>query len=189
MDGQARLAAKLRDGKVVMWSEDSVSPFEVFLPAPWYKNPASLLPAMEAAIAALLLTALLWPVAAIVRWRYGATLAMPAPALRSYRLVRVAALLSGLLMLAWVGTILLMLNTFAVSDAMDPLILALHVLSIIVFPLAVVLATANVWAVWRYRAGVAGLLAKGWSVVLLLSTLVLLWVGALFHLIGVGVSY
>lgn len=189
VDGQDRLAAKLQDGRVAMWSEDGVSPWDVFIPVRWYKNPSFLLPAMEASIAALLLTGILWPVAAVIRWRYGARLTMTRTAIRSYRWMRVAALASGLLMLAWLGTILLMISKFAVSDAMDPLILALHVLSIIVFPLAVLFAIWNVVTVWRHCVGFAGVLAKGWSVALVLSTLILLWVAALFHLIGLGVTY
>ena len=189
VDGQGRLAAKVQDGRVAMWSEDNFSPFEVFIPAPWYKNPSFLLPAMGASIAALLLTGILWPVAALVRWRYRARLTMSRSALRSYRWMRVAAVAAGLLMLAWLGTVMLMISTYAVTDAMDPLILTLHILSIIVFPLAVLFAVWNILSVWRYRVGFAGVLAKGWSVALLLSTLILLWIAAMFHLIGLGLNY
>ena len=189
VDDQDRLAAKLGDGRVAMWSEEGFSPFEVFIPAPWYKNPSFLLPAMEASIGALLLTGILWPVAAVVRWRYGATLAMTGTAIRSYRWIRVAALASALLMLAWVAQVMLMITRFAVSGALDPLIVTLHVLSIIVFPLAALFALWNIRMTWRHRVGFAGILAKGWSVALLLSTLVLLWIAALFHLIGLGVTF
>ena len=189
MGEQDRLAAKLQDGRVAMWSEDGFSPFEVYLPAPWYKNPSFLLPAMEASVAVLLLTGIFWPVAAVVRWRYGATSTMTGAAVRSYRWMRVAALASALLMLAWVADVMLMITRFAVTDALDPLILTLHVLSIIVFPLAVLSAIWNVRASWRNRAGFAGVLAKGWNAALVLSTLVLLWIAALFHLIGIGVTY
>src|SRR6516162_3250164 len=69
-----RLAAKVVDGKPVRWSFDLLSPFMVFDRVPWYANSAWLMPLLVGGIAALLLTALLWPVSAWVRRSYKATL-------------------------------------------------------------------------------------------------------------------
>ena len=69
-----RLAVKLIDGKVVRFSFDELSAFMVFERVPWYRDSAWLLPMTCAGLAALLLTGVMWPIAAIVRRRYGATL-------------------------------------------------------------------------------------------------------------------
>src|SRR6202789_1611532 len=66
-DGHERLAAKVENGKVVRLSIDLLSPFMVFERAPWYQDGAWLLPLLYASLGALALTALLWPVRALVR--------------------------------------------------------------------------------------------------------------------------
>ena len=187
--GQDRLAARTANGRVVMWSEDGESPWEVYLPVHWYKNPSFFLPAMIASIAALLLSGLLWPVRAVVRRRHRARFALQGVDARSYRLVRVAALAAGILMVAWWVTLLLMVKTYSFSDALDPLILALHGLSIIVFPVAFLIALWNAWVLWSRRRGWRSLFARLWGTVLAGAACILLWVASAFHLIGVGLNY
>jgi CubicO group peptidase (beta-lactamase class C family) len=189
MDGKDRLAAKVVNGKVVMWSFDEVSPFMVFMPSPAYRNPAWLMPTLLAALGALALTAAFWPVLAIVRRRYGKPFGLEGLAAISYRTVRIGALASAALMATWFYTVITMLKTLAVSSAMDPWIMVLHLLSIVVFPLAAAAAIFNVVVVWRRRVGWGGAFARCWSVVIALSTLVLLWVALIHHLIGFGLHY
>src|ERR1700678_3194027 len=109
-NGHDRLAAKVVDGKAVRFSFDEISPFMVFDRVPWYKDGAWLTPASCAGLGALAITALLWPIAAIVRRRYGATLALDPGALRAYRWSKIGAIviLAGLALWAW--TISRMLN-------------------------------------------------------------------------------
>jgi len=187
--GKERLAAKVEDGKVAMWSEDELSPFMVFQPTPAYRHPGWLLPLLYLSLAALVLTAVLWPVTALVRRRYGASFALEGRAATSYRLVRVAALASAAVMITWFFTITNMLQTFGVTAAMDPWITVLHLLSIVAFPLAALAALWNVVAVWGARRGWRGAFARGWSLVLAVSTLTLLWVALVFHLIGFTLNY
>jgi len=71
------MAAKVVDGKVVRISMNELSPFMVFEPVPWWRSPAWLQPLSVLAYAAVLLTAVLWPVAAIVRRRLKAPLSLP----------------------------------------------------------------------------------------------------------------
>ena len=66
-DSGWRLAAQVVGGRVVRFSADEISPFMVFEPTPWWRSPAWLLPAAGASIAACLITAMLWPVAVLVR--------------------------------------------------------------------------------------------------------------------------
>ena len=186
--GKIRLAAKLADGHVAAWTDDN-SPYEVYLPVPWFKNAAWLKPALIASVAALLLTALFWPVTALYRRRYGAVIALRKTELASYRLTRIASLLDGLLMVAWPVTILVMFQTFALNGTFDPWITILHWGSIVIFPLALLVFLWNAWVVWTTRQGLRGVFARVWSVVLVLSGAVLAWTGTIFHLIGTGLTY
>ena len=186
--GSMRAAAKLEHGEVVGWSDDE-SPFEVYTPVPWVKNGAWLRPALIASVAALLLTALFWPVTALYRRRYRARLPLTHAAALFYRLTRAACLLDAILMIAWPATIVTMFETFALNGSYDPFILVLHWLTIVVFPLALLIFLGDVWAVWSTRAGLSGAFARLWSVVLVLSGATLLWTGIVFHLIGTGLAY
>ena len=187
--GKDRLAAKVVDGKLAMWAEDDESPFLVFLPAPAWRNGAWLWPLTQASIAALLLTAALWPAAALVRRRYGAAFPLQGRAAVSHRLVRAGAAAAGVLMAAWLVTEVVMLQTFSLGPGLDPWILLLHILSVVVFPLALAAAAWNVWVVWRTRPGWRGGFAKAWSLVLTAAALTLVWVALVYHLIGFGLAY
>jgi CubicO group peptidase (beta-lactamase class C family) len=189
VDGKELLAAKVENGKVVMWSNDEDSPYLVYTPTPWWRNAAWLVPLLSLSIAALLFTVALWPLTALARRRYGALFTLQDGAARSYRRVRIASGLAALLMAVWLATIFLMSATFYVSPSIDPWILILHLLSIIVFPLAVAVAVWNVWIVWSTRRGWRSVMARSWSVVLASSCGTLLWVGVAFHLIGLGVAF
>jgi CubicO group peptidase (beta-lactamase class C family) len=187
--GKDLLGAKVVDGKVIMWGEGDEAPFQVFTPAPAWRNGAWLWPLTQLSIAILLLTAVLWPVNALVRRRYGARFERTGQAALSYRLVHGGAAAAGLLTVAWLVSEVLMLQTLSVTSALDPWILLLHLLSIVVFPLAFLAAAWNVVVIWRARAGWRGAFAKGWSVLVAASCLVVLWVALAFHLIGLGLGY
>jgi CubicO group peptidase (beta-lactamase class C family) len=189
VNGKDRLAAKVVDGRVALWAEDEESPFMVFTPEHAWRDGAWLWPLTLVSIAALLWTALLWPVSALVRRRYGGRFALERKAALSHRLVRVGAAAAGLLMATWLVTEVVMLQTFALTSSLDPWILLLHLLSIAVFPLALAAAVWNVWVVWRSRRGWRSAFARFWSVVLTVGCLTVCWVGLAFHLIGLGLTY
>lgn len=187
--GQERLAPKLKDGKVVMWGEDELSPFMVFLPTPASRNAAWLMPLTLSSLAAMLLTLVLWPVTAWARRRYGGSFSLEGQAATSYRVVRVTAGAAAVTMAAWLVTIFNMLQTGAFTSKLDGWFLLLHLLTIVLFPAAVAATAWNLWVVWRSRPGFNGLFARLWAAVLLIAALTLLWVGTAFHLIGLSLSY
>ena len=187
LGGHERLAAKVVDGKVVRFSFDQVSPFMVFDRAPWYANSAWLLPLLVTALVALTLTAITWPVAAIVRRRFGATLPLEHRARRAFRLSKVAALAILAVMIGWVIAISVMFsNLDNLGPSTDALVLTLQVLGTIVFIGGLALLLWHLWVVWTGRRRWP---AKIWSVVLVLSAAVVLWVAVVFKLIGFGVNY
>ena len=109
-DDHKLVAAKVVDGKAVRFSMDELSPFMVFDRVPRYANNAWLMPLLVASIAALLLTALLWPVTAWVRRRYQSPLHLDDPSFRAYRWSKISALLILLTLGLWALTFVLMLK-------------------------------------------------------------------------------
>src|ERR1700723_2053644 len=111
-DSHERLAAKVVDGKAVRFSIDGISPFMVLDRVQWYADAAWLVPALYCAVAVLLLTAVFWPITAIVRRRFAASLALGPDALRAYRLSKVGSLLLLAGMGLWAFTVIRMFGDF-----------------------------------------------------------------------------
>jgi len=186
-DSHERLAAKVVDGKAVRFSIDELSPFIVFDRAPWYQDTSWLLPVFIASVTALLLTAIFWPINAIVRKRYGAALNLDNASLRAYRLSKIAAVAIITAIAAWGLTIGAMLSDFNdLSTRFDSILYCTQALGIIGFIGGFILILQNLNAVW---AGQRRWPARIWSIVLALSAFFVLWVAFVFELIRMGANY
>jgi CubicO group peptidase (beta-lactamase class C family) len=186
-DSHERLAAKVIDGKAVRFSIDELSPFIVFDRAPWYQDTSWLLPVFIASVVALLLTVIFWPVTAIVRRSYGASLNLDARSYRAYRQSRFGALAIVVAIAVWSTTIGLMLSDYnKLSSRFDSFLYFTQALGIVGFIGGFVLILQNLNAVW---AGQRRWPAKAWSIVLTLSGFFVLWVGFAFELIRIGANY
>lgn len=182
-----QLAAKVVDGAVVRWSIGLLSPFTVFDRAPWYKNSAWLLPLFGIALAALAITALRWPVAAIVRRHYGATLGLDARARRAYRWSRVAALVIALAMLGWTLVFAVLLGDGnRLNSSSDGVIHVVQLFGVVAILGGLGVMLWNAWVVWT---GHRRWPAKTWSVVLTLSAVMVTWVAVAFKLMSFSVNY
>ena len=182
-----RLAGKVVEGKVASLSFDMVSPFTVYEPAPWYKNTAWIIPLLLASLTALLITALLWPVRAITRRHYGASLGLEPRALRYYRLSRIAAIAILTALVAWgIGLTMMLSNLGSLTDRLNPLLWLLQIFGTIAFFGGALVMLLNMREVWRTRRRWP---ARAWSIVLALSSLTVLWVALAFRLIAFGVNY
>lgn len=178
-----RLAAKVVDGKVVRFSFDLISPFMVFDRASWYMNSIWLSPLLYVSLASLLLTALFWPITAIVRRRYGATLALDATSMRAFRLSKIAAIL----ILAAVGVWALgFALIFKDNSHLDSIIRLAQIFGIVAFIGGFGVMSWHLKIVW---SGARRWPAKVWSIVLALAALTVLWSALVFHLIGFGVNF
>ena len=186
-DSHERLAAQVADGQIVRFSIDGISPFMVFDRPAWYQNVGWLRPSFYMSLAALALTAIFWPVTAIVRRRFGATLALDPPSMRAYRQSKIAAVLIVAAVAFWGTTVGLMLKDFNNLTAhFDWVVHLAQLLGIVAFIGGLVLMVLNLRAVWR---GQRRWPAKVWSVVLVLSAFIVLWIAFAFKLIGFGVNY
>lgn len=185
--GHERLAAKVVDGQVVRFSIGELSPFMVFDRAPWYENGAWLVPALSAGVAALLITAIVWPITAIVRRRYGVRLALDRPSMRAYRLSKIAAILIPAALGVWALVITLMLkDNNNLSAKFDWALHAAQLFAFIAFIGGFGAVLWNLWAVWH---GQRRWPARVWSIVLAAGAFVVLWTALAGHLIGFGVDY
>jgi CubicO group peptidase (beta-lactamase class C family) len=182
-----RLAAKVVDGKAVRFSIDGISPFMVFDRVPWYQNAAWLLPLLYGALGAFVLTAVFWPITAIVRRRFGASLALGPDALRAYRFSKIGSILIAAALGLWALTVIRMFSDFKnLGEGFNSNIHFAQAFGILAFLVGTVFILMNLRAVWT---GARRWPAKVWSIVLVLSACVALWVAFAFHLIGFGVYY
>lgn len=189
--GKMRLAAEVKDGRVVRIGIDSSSPYMLFDRAPWYSSTAWLTPAFMASMGALLLTAASWPVMALVRRRYGARLDRSGSRRQAYRLTRLMALLGAGVMGAWMAFVVSLVSSFSrLNGELDGMLIALRIVTPLILGGLVLVALWNVWLTWTGSGkGPGAWLGRVWSLVIAASAVVLLWIAIVFHLIGFGTAF
>ncbi len=182
-----RLAAEVKDGRVVRFSVDAGSPFMVFEPAPASVNAAWLNPALIAALGIVLLAALAWPVRALVRRSFKADFALEGKSRRVYRLSRMFAWLVLAALAGWLG--LIAAFSADIGSLGGPLDWLIHLLRVLT-PVASfgLLATAG-WHLWLTIKDKRRWTMKLGAVLLVLAALVLVWVTLAFNLYGFGMVY
>lgn len=184
--GKERLAARVEGGRVVMWSVDSVSPFLVMLPAPWWKSSAVFGPLLAASLVVLACSLLAWPVVALLRRHYRLWPANAGPEGRPWRLARIAAAGALAALAAWAALIAQVEgNLFAYSPALDPWIVVLKIAT------TVACFGGLAAALWdARRSGVRrGWAARSASVLLALAFATLAWLAVVLRLAGGSTDY
>jgi len=186
-DSGWHLAAKVENGRVVRFSGDQLSPFMVFEPQPWWRAAAWQQPAGIAALVACVLTALLWPVAAITRRRLHVTLGLNDRDARVRLASRVAATAIALVSVGWLVVILAGLSHLSVlGPGLDPILFLLHALSVIVY----IGGTAMLlWAAYATWSAPRPWMTRLWTTVLALAGFVLLWLAWVYHLMAFSSKY
>jgi CubicO group peptidase (beta-lactamase class C family) len=186
-DSHERLAAKVVDGKAVRFSIDGISPFMVMDRVQWYADAAWLVPALYCAMAVLLLTAVFWPITAIVRRRFAASLALGPDALRAYRLSKIGSLLILAGMGLWAFTVIRMFSDFNnLSNKFNGNIRFAELFGILSFLSGSAFIAWNLWTVWQGRRRWP---AKVWSILLALSAFIVLWIAFVFNLFSFGIYF
>ena len=186
-NGHDRLAAKLVDGKVERWSWDFESPFEVSERVPAGRSSVWILPSLAAALAILLLSLLYWPASWLVRRHYRVALPVIGPSRGAYRLSRLFAGLTLAVIVGWAMTVSRMLaDTNALTGRSDLVLWVLQLSGLLVFVLAVLVTGWNAWLAWRTSGRWTG---RIWSVLMVLSSLMILYVAATFGLLSMTVQY
>lgn len=182
-----RIAAVVKDGRVVRMSADPLSPFMVYDPVPAGINAGWLLPAAGGALGLILLAALGWPVRALVRRKFGAKFGLTGSALTAWRLSRLASWLVVVAVAGWLGMVTAFtVDISSIGGPLDWLIQSLRVLTPVA-SIGLVLAagwhfalTLSQGRAWTMRVGALLLLASG---------LVCAWLTFAFNLYGFSLVY
>ena len=190
-DSHDTLVAKVVDGEAVRFSLGNIAPIIVWDRTPWYQNSTWLLPLLYLSLAVLFLTILFWPVRAVVRKRYGGTLGLEGRELKAYRYSRIAALAILGTLIGWVFAISAMFSDLnLLSASFLPVVITLQVITIVAFIGGFLAMLWYAWLVWKREGGFrATWKAKLWSALLVLSAFTALWVGFIYHLIGIATNY
>jgi CubicO group peptidase (beta-lactamase class C family) len=187
VDGEDRLAAKVVNGRVAMFSTDQTSAYTVFQPVPWWKSSAWLTLAAATSVAALALTALSWPVVALIRWRYGAPFSLAGIDARAHRAIRLAAVAILAVAGAWAAMFTILLSDLTVAtSALDGWLLALQTATAAALVGGAGVALWNAWVVWTRPRG---WFAKAWSAVLVPAALTALWGAVALRLVSFSANY
>ena len=185
--GKEHLAAEVVDGRVTRFSAGMLGPIIMLERAPAAKAGAWLMPTAVASLAALTLTVLFWPVAALVRRHYRRPLPLVGREAKAYRWVRIGALASLAAMAAWVSIVVAMFKDLALlSSKMDLLVVVLHLLGSVAVFAGLALAVWHLVVVFGVKRR---WLAKIWSVVLVVATAVCAWIAVAYHLVGLSTNY
>ncbi len=174
--GKRRLQAVVENGKVRHWGLEPFVFAFIFEPVPFMASPAVLL-LLCAALGVLVLTALLWPVAAVLRRRHGVALAPP----RTVTWVRSASVLALVALALWGWVVMLL------EDLGDTTLL----LPAAQLTLAVAAIGGLLVAGWRARDAFkqGGMATRALAVVWVAAFAVLLVVASYHHLIGFNQNY
>ena len=173
-----RLAALVRDGKVRMWSTDTLSPTQVFLSASGW-TPSRVCAWLAAVLGIFALITLSWPAAALLR-RRGIGPALAEGDERWYRLSRIAPILYLLFAGGWA----LMLPRLG-APQLEMRLLLLQIVGVLAV-LGTVPVAIETWRAWR-APGAWWRRISG--VVLLVACLGAIAFIVHFHLLGPGYNY
>jgi CubicO group peptidase (beta-lactamase class C family) len=171
--GYERLAAVLdEDGEVAYVTFEPVAPIMHLIPAPWWRTASLVTPLLLLATVALLTTLVLWPVRAIVRWRYKQAFPLSGQDALAYRLARLGVGLVLAFLLIWLFTFMtLFANLTGMGDGFITQ-LYLTIASQFLLYAGLVLLLWNAFVVWT---GKQSWFAKLWSVVIILASLMMLF--------------
>jgi CubicO group peptidase (beta-lactamase class C family) len=187
VDGKDRLAAEVKDGRVVRFTAEWISPFMYMERSSGLKGVGWLMPATVASLVVLALTVVFWPVAALVRRRYSRPLPFSGAEAKAYRWGRVGALLSLVAIGGWIGAILGMFSDLKLlSSRFDWLVMLLHVVGTIAVFAGLVLLVRHLLVVWKAPKRRLG---KLWAVLLAGAGVVCAWVAVAYHLVGLSTNY
>lgn len=174
--GKRRLQAVVENGKVRHWGLEPFVFAFIFEPVPFMASPTMLL-LLSAALGVLVLTVLLWPVAAVLRRRYGVAVAPPRPV----TWVRVASVLVLVALALW-GWVVMLLEDLGDTTVQLPAAQ---------LTLAVAAIGGLLAAGWRARDAFqqGGKAARALAVAWVAAFAVLLVVASYHHLIGFNQNY
>lgn len=155
--------------------------------SPWYENKTTLLPVLGTSAALLVLTGLLWPVAALVRRRYQSLVLAGSADRRWFVLSRVVCLIC----LVWFAVLFLLSSRAGtdislLGDAINPWLHLIHLLGWL-FAAGVLVLIVGAFRAWR--APDARLWLRAHATLLSLAGIVVAWFAWHVHLLDSSVRF
>ena len=185
LNGHDRLQAAVKDGRVTRWSTDVIAPIMVYGRPSGFAATGLERPLALASMVLLGLTAVLWPVAVIVRWRFQRRLALTGARARAYRLTRICAVLAVIAVALWAFVLQQVSST--TGNSVDAILHAAQAASFLAFAGGTAAALWNLWLV--FAAPGAGWFARVLAVLQTVAFLCMLNIALAYHLIGVSGEY
>jgi CubicO group peptidase (beta-lactamase class C family) len=184
LNGHDRLQAAVKDGRVTRWSTDVLAPIFVFVRPRAFASTGLEKPLALASMILLALTAVLWPVAVIVRWHYQRSVVGVGARAWTYRLTRIFAVLAVVAIALWAFVLQQVSSTTGAS--VDALLHAAQAASFLGFAGG---SAAALWNLWLTFAGSGTWFERLLSVLQTAAFACMLYVAFAFHLIGVSGQY
>jgi CubicO group peptidase (beta-lactamase class C family) len=186
VNGDSRVQALVRDGKVTEIATDDIGPIIVLQPAE-FRLAAWNLYLLIATAAMFALTLIFWPVKAVLRWRYDRPFALSGRARQLYRLTRLTAL-ADLIFLAGfpLGFLSLTTSLASHSASIDWLWRALQLIGVIGI-IGTIAVALNFFAALGDRG--RPWWTKVTDALLLVAALATVWFAFSQNLLSVGLNY
>jgi hypothetical protein len=183
LNGHDRIQGVVKNGRIERWSSDSVAPILVYERAGGIAGSGLELPLAIASLALLALTAIMWPVAALVRRHYQRTFPYTGRRKTVHRLVRSGALLAMAAIGLWAVVFLEVTATNGVG--IEFILHTAQGVSLLAFAGGLAVALWNL--VLSVKEGGWG--GKLLAVALTAAFAVMLWISLSYHLIGITGEY
>jgi CubicO group peptidase (beta-lactamase class C family) len=181
--GHDRIQAIVKNGKIARWSSDLAAPILIYERPGGFAGSGLEAPLAGASLVFLALTAIMWPVAALVRRHYQRTFPDAGRRALAYRLTRVGAVLALIAIGLWLVVVTQVTATNGVG--IETLLHAAQCASMVAFIGGLGVAFWN--QILTLKEG--GWAAKLFATVLTAAFAVLLWISLSYHLIGITGEY
>jgi CubicO group peptidase (beta-lactamase class C family) len=183
VDGHDRIQGVVKNGRVERWSSDYVAPICIYERAGGIAGSGLEMPVIVASLALFALTAVMWPIAALVRRHYRRPLAYTDGRALSSRLVRICAVLAMVAIGLWALVFVQVTATNGVG--VEFILHAAQAASFIAFAGGLIVATWNLTLFLKQ----GGWLSKLYAISLAAAFAVMLWISLSYHLIGISGEY
>jgi CubicO group peptidase (beta-lactamase class C family) len=185
--GDDELGAVVKDGHIVYFSTAGAAPISEDMPAPASINSAWIMPLMLIALGIMLITALGWPIVALVRRNYGYKLPIVGRDLWLHRALRITAWLTLIVAAGWFTILGAMGGNLEIMDGrLDGWMWLLQILAV----LAVIGALVSVWNAYAvFVSKDRGWVAKSWAIAAALAALFLAWLAFDLRLITFSMNF
>ena len=174
------------DGKANRFSFGELAPIIDFDRTPMSRSSAWILPLLYASLAILLVTGLLWPTRLLVRRKFKGTLGLEGRQVWTYRSSRIAASAILAVLVGWLVVVSLLFGDLSSGATLSVILISLQFLSLVAFLGGTLVMLWYAYTAWKLKWHWT---AKVWSILLVIASATVLYVGLVYKLIGFTTNY